>query len=198
MSSRSQIRQKIRQQRRALDDKQRQIAAARVFHHLISTPLFLNSNRIACYLACDGELDLERLMFRAWQMKKTVYLPVLDSMNRSRLWFSPFKKGSRLILNHYGIPEPIVRQHQIISASELDLMLLPLVAFDDRGNRLGMGGGYYDRTLAYRMRRNVWKKPHVVGVAYEFQRVSELKNEHWDASLQCIATDHDVYTIGKI
>jgi len=193
MSSRSQIRQKIRQQRRALDDSQRKIATSEFFYRLINTSLFRNSQRIACYLACDGEIDIERVMYRAWQMKKTVYLPVLDGMNRSRLWFAPFAKDSHMVLNQYGIPEPVVSQQKIISASELDLMLLPLVAFDDKGNRLGMGGGYYDRTLAYIKRRNIWKKPHVVGVAYEFQQVSELKSECWDVPLQCIVTDRNVF-----
>jgi len=189
MSSRSQIRQNIRQQRRALDNKQRQHAASGVFRQLVSNHKFFNSQRIACYLACDGELDLERVIFRAWQMKKTIYLPVLDGMNRSRLWFAPFRKASRMIVNNYGVLEPSVSSSQLIKASELDLILLPLVAFDGGGNRLGMGGGYYDHTLAYMRQRSFWKKPHLYGVAYDFQRVEEIESESWDVPLQCIVTE---------
>ena len=97
------------------------------------------------------------------------------------------------IRNRYGIPEPDRPIRQRIRAASLDLIVAPLVAFDIYGNRLGMGGGFYDRTLAFLKRRGSWRKPVVVGVAYEFQKVQRLTAQPWDVPMHAIATDRALY-----
>jgi 5-formyltetrahydrofolate cyclo-ligase len=78
-------------------------------------------------------------------------------------------------------------------ARELDLILLPLVAFDESGQRLGMGGGFFDRSLAFLAWRQHWRKPHLIGLAYDFQKVAALPREPWDVPLDAVVTDQNVY-----
>lgn len=98
-------------------------------------------------------------------------------------------------LNRFGIPEPKASPRQTLKALELDLLLLPLVAFDSKGNRLGMGGGYYDRTLAHLNRQKGWRRPRIIGLAHELQRVDGLKNNAWDVPLDGIITDQCLYPV---
>ena len=186
---RNALRREMRRQRRALTPQQRRQAALALERRLGSHPLFLRSRHIAFYLPNDGEMDLRPLIERAQAMGKQCYLPVLSPLYHNRLWFAPYHPESELVLNRFGIPEPAVNWSGMRPAWTLDLVLTPLVAFDSAGNRLGMGGGYYDRTLAYLMRRRHWRKPHLLGTAYAFQQVKRLPHEPWDVPLHGIVTD---------
>lgn len=152
--------------------------------------MFRNADHIGVYLANDGEVDLSALVELALALGKTCYLPVLGIPFHNRLWFTPYHPDEPLVTNRFGIPEPIPsptrRSRKVWS---LDLLLTPLVAFDESGNRLGMGGGFYDRTLSYRGLRTVWRKPRVVGIAYELQRVPRLTAQPWDMALDAIVTE---------
>ncbi|MDE2089824.1 MAG: 5-formyltetrahydrofolate cyclo-ligase [Gammaproteobacteria bacterium] len=183
----------MRVQRRRLTPTQRAACAEQLARRLASTPLFKRSRRIACYLPIDGELDPAPLIYRALAMKKSVYLPVLVPLG-TRLGFIRYRPGDRLALNRYGIPEPTSGFHARINPAALDLVLVPLVAFDSRGNRLGMGAGYYDRSFAYLKSRRHWNKPRLLGLAYEFQKVPRLPDKPWDVPLSGIATEKRVYT----
>jgi len=187
--ARSAIRNKIRTQRRHLSSKERRIAALRVRQKLSNMRIFRASRRIAFYLPNDGELDLTPLLQQAWAMKKTCYLPVLNTLTANQLSFAPFHRNTPLQLNRFGIPEPHISPRRLVSASALDLILVPLVAFDIQGNRLGMGGGFYDRTLAYLHHRRYWRKPHIYGAAYEFQKIDALSRMAWDIPMHGIVTD---------
>lgn len=134
-------------------------------------------------------MDLTPLIARALSMGKQCYLPVLSPLYHNRLWFAPYKSGMPLLLNRFGIPEPDANWSMMRPAWTLDLMLTPLVAFDADGNRLGMGGGYYDRTLAYLERRRHWRRPRLLGTAYSFQQVETLPHAEWDVPLHGIATE---------
>jgi len=193
--SRQDIRNEKRCQRRSLSARQQVLAARGVERQLIGSSVFRNARRVACYLANDGELDLIQVMVRMQVMKKRCYLPVLDTLGAKRLWFAPLTDRTELQVNSFGIPEPMVSPREYVSASELDLILLPLVAFDVQGNRLGMGGGFYDRSLAYLKRRTCWLKPHLYGVAHDFQCVDELQCESWDVPLHGIVTERRVYRV---
>ena len=81
----------------------------------------------------------------------------------------------------------------LVRAQDLDLILMPLVSFDDNGNRLGMGGGFYDRSLEFLRHRTRWHKPQVFGIAYDFQRINGLTPDPWDIPLQGVITDRAVY-----
>jgi 5-formyltetrahydrofolate cyclo-ligase len=190
---RNQLRRHMRQLRRTLTEHQRRAAAIELAHHLGKHPLFLYSQHIAFYLPNDGELDVTPLIERAWSMGKCCYLPVLSPLYHNRLWFAPYHRDSELVLNRFGIPEPNCNWDKMRHPWTLDLLLTPLVAFDAEGNRLGMGGGYYDRTLAYLARRKYWRKPHLIGTAYRFQQAEALPYQPWDVPLQGIATDHALH-----
>ena len=155
---------------------------------------FINSRRIACYLANDGEIDPAYIIHTAWKMRKQVYLPVLSPF-QSKLYFAPYAAGMDMHTNRFGIPEPACNPGHWLTAWQLDLMLLPLVAFDNAGNRLGMGGGFYDRSLAYRQSRTHSLKPKLIGLAHELQHEPELATNSWDIPLDMIATEERIIRV---
>lgn len=188
------LRQQIREQRRALNDEERDLAAFLLCERIASTPIFKRSKHIAFYLANDGEIDLTLLIEHAWQQNKQCYLPVLAEPNTKRLWFIPYTPETTLRPNRFGIPEPVhPRSTRLRKTLSLDLILMPLVAFDPQGHRIGMGGGFYDRTLAFLTSRQYWHKPNLVGVAYEFQKQKQIATNPWDVPLQAIATEKNLY-----
>ena len=190
-TSRNDIRQQIRQQRRTLSLAQQQQASSALTMHLAASPLFQNSKNIAFYLPNEGEADITPLITLAWAYHKQCYLPVLGLRNSRKMWFAPYKPETTLINNRFGIPEPQHKQSdRLFKAQSLDLILMPLVAFDLNGNRLGMGGGYYDRTLQFLLHRSKWKKPRLIGTAYAFQKVSEMEKQAWDVPLHGITTEN--------
>lgn len=197
MASRSDVRKRLRAARRALTPRQREACANAMADHLAHHPLFLNSRRVAAYLPVDGEMDPMPLMWRAWELGKTVYLPVLVPFGHNRLWFAPFREGDTLVRNRFGIAEPRRIHRERANAIQLDLVLAPLVGFDGDGNRLGMGGGFYDRSFAFLNRRRHWNKPRLIGMAYECQRVPSLPGEDWDVPLHAIATEAGVRMFGE-
>lgn len=190
------LRRHMRSQRRALSTHEQRLASAMTLGLILRHPFFLRARHIALFLPNDGEIDISELLPIAWDMNKHCYLPVLASPGQ-RLTFAPMKKDSRLALNRYGIPEPVVPHHRLRQPQQLDLVLAPLVAFDLQGNRLGMGGGYYDRSFAFLRHRRHWRHPHLVGVAHDFQRVDRLPQQPWDVPLEGIFTDQRFYPAGR-
>jgi 5-formyltetrahydrofolate cyclo-ligase len=193
MIQRSNIRRHMRQARRALSETQRFKCAVALANRVKAHPLFKQSRHLAAYFAVDGEMDPGPLIEHAWSMGKTVYMPVLKPCCDSQLWFTPYQSGDRLIPNRFGIPEPVRACHKLVSPLKLDLVLAPLVAFDDQGNRMGMGGGYYDRSFAFLRQRKLWYRPRLMGLAYEFQRRARLQASPWDIPLNAIATETRLY-----
>jgi 5-formyltetrahydrofolate cyclo-ligase len=189
MSDRSQQRQLLRSQRRALSQHERQLRAEALCRQLFRQALFHNSRRIAVYLPSDGEVDTRDIIARAWLLGKQVYLPVLVPFQHNRLWFARYQPDTPLVSNRFGIPEPEVVHRQRVAPYALDLVLTPLVGFDNEGNRLGMGGGFYDRSFAYLHQRRIWRKPQLVGIAYDFQHLPQLRAQAWDVPLTAVATD---------
>jgi 5-formyltetrahydrofolate cyclo-ligase len=180
----------MRQQRRNLPARERERAAARLARQLLGSGPFRRARRIACFLSADGEIDTAPLIRAAWRLGKQVYLPVLVPYGPKRLWFRPYRQSTPLVPNRYGIPEP--RGGRRLDGRKLDLVLTPLVAFDDRGHRLGMGGGYYDRTFAH-LHRLRWQRPRLLGLAFAFQRMAALPAEPWDVPLWGVVTDRGLH-----
>lgn len=187
------LRRSLRARRNELTPDDQRLAAARLASNLVGTRLFLTSRRIACYLPNDGEIDTAPVIERIRRLRKTCYLPVLSRLSHDRLWFAEAGPKTKLVSNRFGIPEPAVKSRDLVRAQDLDLILMPLVGFDDKGNRLGMGGGFYDRSLEFLRHRNHWRKPHLLGIAYDFQRVNGLVADPWDIPLQGVITDQAVY-----
>ncbi|BFN25986.1 putative 5-formyltetrahydrofolate cyclo-ligase [Pseudomonas sp. SCT] len=191
--SRPALRRKLRQARRQLTPAQQRLAARRLYRQLAQHPLFRRARHIALYLPNDGEIDPRPLLHAAQRRGKATYLPVLNPWPRTRMVFQRIEPGERLRRNRFGIPEPVIRTARQRRVWALDLLLMPLVGFDGNGGRLGMGGGFYDRSLAYRAMRKKSHKPTLLGLAHECQRVDQLPLESWDVALQATVTDQGWY-----
>ncbi|MCE6977462.1 5-formyltetrahydrofolate cyclo-ligase [Pseudomonas frederiksbergensis] len=190
---RPQLRRMLRKARRALTPSQQREAARGLYKQLAQHPLFRRAKHISLYLPNDGEIDPHLLMRAAQRRGKAIYLPVLSAWPRTKMVFQRIHPGEKLKPNRFRIPEPrhnIARQRKVWA---LDLVLLPLVGFDDVGGRLGMGGGFYDRSLAYLARRKNWRKPTLLGLAHECQKVQRLAQASWDVPLQGTVTDKAWY-----
>jgi 5-formyltetrahydrofolate cyclo-ligase len=181
----------LRAARRSLDQRTTRRNAAAIVARLLRTYRLRRSRRIALYIAADGEPDLSRLMTRL--PGRRWYLPVLRGHAAGRLWFVRYRPGDPLTPNRFAIPEPVKRRRLIQPVHALDLVLLPLVGFDADCNRLGMGAGFYDRSLAPLRRRRRWRRPLLVGVAHECQRVERLDAQPWDVPLDAVVTEARVY-----
>jgi 5-formyltetrahydrofolate cyclo-ligase len=185
------LRKTIRDQRKQLSPEKQQQASQQLSNHFSQETIFLESLHIAFYIAHEGEIDPKFLLESALQKNKICYLPGLDPTQKN-LFFIQYKTGDKLILNRYKIPEPEFVSTNIIQADQLDLVLLPLVAFDKKGNRLGMGAGFYDRTFHFLLEKKQDHKPKLIGLAYEFQSVENLEPDEWDIPLDGIATEKKI------
>ena len=182
------IRRAMRHHRQALSDPQRDDFAIALQKQLSGCFALKRLSHLGFYLANDGELDPIYCVARAWEQKKKTYLPVIDVLLGKRMLFAPYHSTSVFVANRYGIPEPQIKHRELRSAKRLDAVFMPLVAFDKKGNRLGMGGGFYDRTLSFLQGNGHWKKPILIGIAFDFQEVDTLPAESWDIPLQYIIT----------
>lgn len=191
--SRPHLRRMLRKARRELTRSQQRKAAQGLYRQLAQHPLFRRAKHISLYLPTDGEID-PRLLLRAAQRRgKATYLPVLSAWPRTKMVFQRVRPGEKLRPNRFRILEPRVNICQQRKVWALDLVLLPLVGFDDAGGRLGMGGGFYDRSLAYLTRRQNWRKPTLLGLAHECQKVERLVQASWDVPLAGTVTDKQWY-----
>ncbi|MEX1033614.1 MAG: 5-formyltetrahydrofolate cyclo-ligase [Cellvibrionaceae bacterium] len=186
--TRQTIRSRMRSQRRALSPHAQDQAARELDKLLGRQPLFQRSRHIAFYRAADGEIDPHRLLQSALHRKKRCYLPALHPSQSGKLKFIQFNGLTPLESNRYGIAEPPMGSGRCMPANQLDLVLLPLVAFDFQGARLGMGAGFYDRTFAFKAGQGR-QSPILVGLAHGCQGVPSLPVEPWDVPLTAIATE---------
>ncbi len=191
--SRPQLRRLLRQCRRQLSPVEQRRAARDLYRQLAQHPLFRRARHIALYLPNDGEIDPRALLVEAQLRGKSVYLPVLNSWPRTHMAFQRIDPGEQLRPNRFGIPEPRPSRLRQRRAWALDLILMPLVGFDAHGGRLGMGGGFYDRGLAFLHVRKRWHKPTLLGLAHECQQVDRLALACWDIPLQATVTDGGWY-----
>lgn len=179
--SHKQLRQALRQRRRALSPQQQQYAAKKLALRLIRHPLFIKCKKIAFYQAIDGEINPQYLLHLALARGKHCYLPVLRRFPKSQLGFVRIHANTRLYRHRWGIKEP--RQQHKRRINQLDMVCMPLVGFDRYGHRLGMGGGFYDRSLA-----NCHQRVIKLGLAHDCQEVDRLIPQPWDIAINAIAT----------
>jgi 5-formyltetrahydrofolate cyclo-ligase len=184
------IRTQIKAQRLALDKHERVAAAMCVADKLLKLSVVRRANRIAIYMPFGGELDCRFFMDSAKLRKKYFFLPVL---RKSGLAFVGLKNTTKLHHNRFGILEPVYKNHEILRPTQLDLVITPLVAFDSACNRIGMGGGFYDRCFAFRKRRRKWRRPFLIGVGYELQHVAKIDPETWDVPVDAVITEQQSY-----
>lgn len=184
------LRQQKRAQRKDLNPALQTQHAEQLATQILQQNCFINSQHIAAYLSNDGEIDPALIIEQAWSLGKSVYLPVLSAHENSLL-FAPFEKNSRLCRNQFGIDEPDCEPKHWLKAEHMDLILLPLVAFDEQGNRMGMGGGFYDRSLENIRQQK--SSTHLIGLAHEIQKVEQLEVQRWDVPMDAIITEDVFY-----
>lgn len=147
------------------------------------------------YLGVRGELSLEPTL--QWlEPLSEIYLPVIDQPESDLpMKFAPWTAATPLRKGRYNIDVPDVANSALVEGMSLNTVLVPLVAFDASGNRMGMGGGYYDRTFS-QCSSGILPRPQLIGIAHEFQRVDLVPIEHWDIPMDVIITDQHIYTRG--
>ncbi len=182
----------LRAARRAIPAPERIGAADTLAQRLLALPFAPEQGHVAGYWAMDGEIALH-----AWQLKlppPLVYcLPALcDDILR----FAPWRPGNGLVTNRFGIPEPDVPRERLIDAIDMALVVVPLVGFDARGHRLGMGGGWYDRTFGFRMEQAA--PPWLVGAGFALQQLDVIATQPWDVPLDVICNERETLLIGSL
>ena len=192
--SRSRLRRELRQRRRALSPRQQRQASRALCRHLRASAYVRHCRHIALYWPNDGEIDPRPLRREAEKLGKQSYLPVLHPVHRNRLWFFRLNDDTELTQNRFGIPQPRIRGGSSRPAWALDLVLMPLVGFTEQGDRLGMGGGFYDCTFEF-LKRASCHKPRLVGLAHECQRMNSMPTASWDIAMDCIITDQGTYPV---
>jgi 5-formyltetrahydrofolate cyclo-ligase len=184
-----QLRQRNRELRAGLDKDQLDRAAAAVCERICALTEYQKAHHIAAYFAVNGEISLAPVIDRALSQGKKIYLPNLE---QKKLRFSAYDHAQKMRINRFRLPEPDVAEDEMLDPGDLDLVLAPLVVFDADRNRIGMGGGFYDRSFAFRKNSSI-KKPLLIGVAHELQKVDCLIPEDWDVRLDMVVTDQATY-----
>ena len=184
------LRNQLQQQRASLGIMEQALYSEMICKHVVGSNCFKNAQHIAFYTPVKGEADplgLHSLDIA----NKSFYLPVLSPQKSFHLIFVKINDETRYKNNIYGIPEPIYTAEDIMPAEKLDLVIMPLVAVDRAGNRMGMGGGYYDRSFAFKKEPKI-NSPQLLGFAYDFQLLDSLSAEAWDVPLDFITTNQEL------
>jgi 5-formyltetrahydrofolate cyclo-ligase len=184
MTDKIAIRQQIRKRRSALPAYRQHIASIALARRVLRTISAIHrARKIAFYLAQDGEIDVFPLMLHCYKQQQQCFLPVLDNAAGNKLSFAEWTPEQVMLPNRYGIAEPAVPHHHLKEAADMDLIFMPLVAFDASGHRLGMGGGYYDRSLAgcfNSTRTEQACRPFLVAAGHDIQFYPRLPHDPWD------------------
>ncbi|MCX7121435.1 MAG: 5-formyltetrahydrofolate cyclo-ligase [Gammaproteobacteria bacterium] len=187
----SDCRKSIRMERKLLSPDDVMDASLSVAEKVIHLSEFLNSKHIAYYAPHENEIDAQSIAEYARELGKILYLPVFSDDNNLSFYavddYIQFKK------NKWGIAEPVIVGQSSISANKLDLILVPLVAFDVHCNRLGRGAGCYDRYLEFTLKALKQNRPVLIGLAYEFQKINDINPESWDVPMDYIVTEKAMY-----
>ncbi len=172
--------------RRSLSNESRDNASSKICKHIIHSHEFMACKTIACYLPTSDEVDPTIVIERAWRAKKRVFAPVID--RRGNMIFRQLTPETKLERNFFDIWEPV--SEPSVSPRTIDLVIAPVVAFDDQRHRIGMGGGYYDRCFSFLQHRRNWLQPKLIGVAFECQKVEEITPNPWDIRLYSVITEN--------
>lgn len=184
LNEKKQLRTLLRKKRNALSRGEIHAYSHSAMTHFVHSDIFLTNQHFACYLAADHEIETQLFIEHIFQHKKQCYLPRLE---QDHMIFAHYDLGDPLTPNQFNILEPTITQRNHRDAKKMDVILTPLVGFDSKGHRLGMGGGFYDRTLESVKRQ---AKPIIIGLAFECQRIEAVPTEAWDIPLDAILTEH--------
>jgi 5-formyltetrahydrofolate cyclo-ligase len=194
-SDRSLLRAELRAKRRALSPHER-ASASRQFARILRRSNLLRPGRhVAVYVAHDCEADPSAIVRLARRNRCELYLPAISNYRGRRMEFRRYARNTRLRPNRYGIAEPVREGSARSAVRHLDLVLVPLVAVDPSGTRLGTGAGFYDRCLQHLRAGRRWRRPKLIGLGYEFQRVANLAARAWDVPLDALLTEKGLYAL---
>ena len=182
------IRQDIIRQRRSLSHNDIQRRSLQIAQQVQQLDEFQNAETLALYLSVRGEVDTQALIDIAHANKKRVVVPKVQD---TKLCFYRYDEDA-LQKGRFGILEP--SSTEAFELSDIDIILMPLVAFDNNGHRIGMGGGYYDTTLAAYQNAHT---PFRLGLGYAFQHKPLIQHHEWDINLHAIATENKIHRIKK-
>ncbi|MFI4891586.1 MAG: 5-formyltetrahydrofolate cyclo-ligase [Steroidobacterales bacterium] len=180
------LRRELRTKRRGLPPLEHAARSARAAQFIKRLPQFASGRRVALTLSFDGEADTAPLIAAARKRRIRLYSPVIVDKRHRRLRFYPLTSRTRR--GAYGILVPR-RMLRPLSTRWFDLIIVPLVGVNPKGRRLGMGGGYYDRAMAFRRLRHHWRGPRLVGFALDCQRAESVQVQPWDLRLDDLATE---------
>jgi 5-formyltetrahydrofolate cyclo-ligase len=182
------LRTELKARRKAMTQQEIN-AASNAIADIFWQESFSNSaETIAIYMATAGEADCQPLMNTGWLRKKRIFAPILSNKH---LNFAPLERTSKMTSNRFNILEPVYQKQHLIAPHELDIVIVPLVAFDTMLNRVGMGAGYYDRTFGFTKQARNRMNPLLIGIAYSFQHVDELEPKSWDVPLHVVITEKE-------
>ena len=187
------LRQHMRLLRRSLSESQQFSAGQQLAEHAVLFSSLEQSQHIAAFLSMDGEINTRPLIARLWHLGKRVYLPRIDPTAPAQLLFQRYTPHTTLVRHPLGMLEPEENPAECIAFAALDVVIVPLVAFDSHGQRLGMGGGFYDRLLANWQATSVFP----VGVAHDCQHQEQLPIEPWDVPLPAVITPTKLWQWGN-
>lgn len=171
------IRSKILFLLKKQDPKIRRLKSRKIKDKLFNLISFKRAKRVMFYISLDGEVDTQEMIKEA-QKTKLVYVPVLDKERKIKPCFLP--KSAKLKKGLYGVTEPVKKQY--VSLNKLDFVVVPGIAFDSRGNRLGRGKGCYDEFLRRLKKAN--PSIPVVGIAFDFQILPTIPTGPYDTKVK--------------
>jgi 5-formyltetrahydrofolate cyclo-ligase len=185
------LRDSLRNARKALSDAQQSEASAELAALVADESFFKHAKKLAFYIGVDGEIDPRPLVDLALNAGKDCFLPAINRDTQETLSFAPFDAETELIENQWGIAEPPLPEEEM-SSTDFDLVFVPLVGFDTKCFRLGMGKGFYDRTFSFKI-FNRRSQPLLVGLAHECQLTKPFPTESWDVRLDAVVTAGKIY-----
>ena len=190
----SALRKQLALKRRKLTHHKKKLAEQQLSHVFRQLPQFKAAQKIGLYLHAFGEIHTQKLLELCFQRNKQVYLPMICNMNQHLVWVKISRQqyfNKRFSHHPLGMKEPMASRGEHVS--HLDLLLLPLLACDHFGTRIGMGGGFYDRTLA-----TATQRPYRLGMAHHFQYIAApLLREKWDQPLDGLVTPQNFYSFKR-
>lgn len=187
---RAALRRQFKAQRRELPIQQRAARSRRIAIALRRARLFQPGQRIAVYSPTAGEVLLAELVEWLRRLRCELYLPRIVDWRARRMRFVRWDEDSPLREHRLGMVEPI--EGPQLGTRQLDLVLMPAVAIDARGHRLGMGAGFYDRSFAYRT-KTAWRRPRLVAVVYDFQRIESLPAARFDVPVDAVVSERGLH-----
>ena len=183
--SKKQAREISKSRRNKLSGYKKKKASIAISKAIINLDCFNYASNVGCYMSSYGEVDTWPIVNEIWKRGKNLFLPKIRT--NSKMDFTKTTSNEKFLNNQYGIKEPI--SNNFTDSKFLDLVIVPLVAFDNEGNRIGMGGGYYDREFYYLKKEKKPSKPLLIGIAFDCQKLEKIEQDRWDVSLSNIFTE---------